>query len=77
MALPERVTLINIGQTGAGKSELHNAYLQKPAFEVCDDPDSCTLVTSSAENRVLGVLRTGIDTQGIHDTHGVDAEHVQ
>jgi hypothetical protein len=26
---------------------------------------------------VLGVLRTGIDTQGIDDTQGVDAEHVQ
>jgi predicted GTPase len=77
ITLPERLTLAAIGQTGAGKSELLNAYLQKTAFEVNDDPDSCTMITSAAENVVLGIRRTAIDTQGIDDTQGVDAEHVQ
>jgi predicted GTPase len=77
MALPTRLTLAVIGQTGAGKSELLNAYLQNRAFVTSDEPDSCTGETSASENRVLGVLRTGIDTQGIDDTQGVDAAHVQ
>jgi GTP-binding protein EngB required for normal cell division len=77
MTLPKRLTVAAMGQTGAGKSEFLNAYLQKAAFKVCDDPDSCTMVTSADENLVLGILRTGIDTQGIDDTQGVDAEHVQ
>jgi predicted GTPase len=77
MTVPKRVTLAVTGQTGAGKSALLNAYLQRDAFEVWDNPQSCTGRTSASENLVLNVLRTGIDTQGLDDTKGIDEEHVQ
>jgi hypothetical protein len=71
------VTLAVIGQTGAGKSQFLNGYLQKASFKACADPHAVTLVTSSSENKVNGCLRRGIDTQGLDDTQGVDAAHVQ
>jgi hypothetical protein len=72
-----RVTLTVLGQTGAGKSEFLNGYLHKQAFKACADPNAVTLVTTSSENIVDGHLRTAIDTQGLDDTRGVDAAHVQ
>ena len=73
----KRITIMTIGQTGAGKSAFGNVYLEKEAFETSDDPDSCTRITSSAENIVNGKLRTYIDTQGLDDTEGVDDKHAQ
>jgi hypothetical protein len=69
--------VLAFGKTGWGKSEFLNAYLQAQAFTVSDDPNSCTGETSSSENIVSFDLRTAIDTQGIEDTEGVDAAHVQ
>ena len=71
----KRITIMTIGQTGAGKSAFGNVYLEKEAFETSDDPDSCTRITSSAENIVNDKLRTYIDTQGLDDTEGVDDKH--
>jgi predicted GTPase len=72
-----RATVAVIGQTGAGKSQFLNGYLQQESFQACPNPKAVTLITSAAENTVQGCLRTGIDTQGLDDTQGVDAEHVQ
>jgi hypothetical protein len=80
---PRRVTLAVIGQTGAGKSQFLNGYLQTNCFQACADANSVTLLTSSNENLIrdkktgIQCLRTAIDTQGLDDTTGVDAAHVQ
>jgi hypothetical protein len=80
---PRRVTLAVIGQTGAGKSQFLNGYLQTNCFQACADPNAVTLITSSNEKLIqdertcLQCLRTAIDTQGLDDTRGVDAAHVQ
>ena len=76
MSEPKRVTIVTIGQTGAGKSSFGNGYLQIPAFETSSSPDSCTFVTSAKDNQVNNILRTYIDTQGIDDTQGLDDVHV-
>jgi hypothetical protein len=70
-------TLLVIGQTGAGKSELGNAYLQSRAFTTDDGPSSVTFLTNAKQNKVAGAIRYCIDTQGLNDTEGVDTEHVQ
>jgi predicted GTPase len=72
-----QVTLAVIGQTGAGKSQFLNGYLQQQSFQACANPNAVTLVTSSKENLIDGCLRRGIDTQGLDDTQGVDAAHIQ
>jgi hypothetical protein len=73
-----RVTLAAIGRTGVGKSEFLNGYVQKPgAFKACADPKSVTKLTSSTENNLAACLRTAIDTQGLDDSEGIDAAHIQ
>jgi hypothetical protein len=72
-----RTTVLAFGATGNGKSEFLNAYLQRQAFAVSDGPRSCTSQTNSSENIVSLDLRTGVDTQGIDDSEGVDAANVQ
>jgi GTPase SAR1 family protein len=75
---PRRVTFGVLGQTGAGKSQLLNAWLKNlEAFKASASADSVTALTSSSENEIDGILRTGIDTQGLDDTHGVDEAHIQ
>jgi GTPase SAR1 family protein len=70
--------LLVVGQTGVGKSELGNAYLQQSsAFKVGDGPSSVTFLTSAEQNTVAGVIRYCIDTQGLNDTEGIDTQHVQ
>jgi hypothetical protein len=72
-----QVTLAAIGRTGAGKSQFLNGYSQKQSFKAGPDPHAVTLLTSSAENIVDGCLRRVIDTQGLDDTQGIDATHIQ
>jgi predicted GTPase len=71
-----RTTVLTFGGTGHGKSEFLNAYLQREAFVVSDDPKSCTFLTSSSDNVVSHDHRTATDTQGLDDSQGVDASHV-
>jgi hypothetical protein len=73
----QRVTVTVMGQTGAGKSQFLNGLLRGNYFNACANPSAVTLVTSAQENSIDGILRTGIDTQGLDDTQGVDAAHVQ
>jgi len=54
-----------------------NYWLGTSAFTENDTPDSVTLQTSSVEQLVAGIQRTAIDTQGIDDSQGLDAQHVQ
>ena len=73
---PKRVTIMTIGKTGEGKSAFGNLFLNKIVFNSSSVQESCTQITSSAENIVNGTLRTYIDTQGIVDTEDVDDRHV-
>jgi len=59
-----------------GKSAVANGYLQKSAFQSSDEPNSCTLETSSAENTVNNIKRIVIDTQGLDDSKGLDDPHL-
>jgi hypothetical protein len=72
------VVVIVIGQTGAGKSEFGNAYLQNSnSFFASDGPDAATIETHAKCETIDGVTRYFIDTQGLDDTQGVDNAHVQ
>jgi (2Fe-2S) ferredoxin len=73
MLFPDLVTLMPIGPSGFGKSELLNSYLQMAAFT----PDSGMLETGSTENTIDGITRMGIDTPGLDDAVGVDVKHIQ
>jgi GTPase SAR1 family protein len=73
----QETTLIVIGETGAGKSELGNAILQRPAFIADPSPHSVTMQTSAETSVLDGIRRTVIDTQGLDDSKGVDSAHIQ
>jgi len=75
----EQVTLVALGQTGAGKSCFLNAYLRlsNDRFLIGDSPDAVTQLTQIKHNMIDGLKRCGIDTQGINDTQGLDSVHVQ
>jgi len=76
--LADSVTVVVLGQTGAGKSCFLNAYLGVPnTFPTSGRADSMTQRTEMKENRVNGFTKRGIDTQGLDDTKGLDEEHVQ
>jgi predicted GTPase len=78
MEQPAReTTLIVIGETGAGKSELGNAILQRAAFFASPEPESVTMKTSAETSEIDGIQRTVIDTQGLDDSKGVDSAHIQ
>jgi hypothetical protein len=70
-------TLLVIGGTGNGKSELCNAYIQAKVFDARSDPNSVTQVTREEHTIVNGYTRCAIDTPGLEDYRGVDPEHVQ
>jgi GTPase SAR1 family protein len=75
---PIYCTILVIGQTGAGKSEFGNAYLKDcDAFEASDSADAVTIETHAKERIIDGAVRCCIDTQGLDDTQGVDAAHIQ
>jgi GTPase SAR1 family protein len=78
MTAESKCVILVIGQTGAGKSEFGNGYLKdNTAFKADDSPDAVTFLTSAKERMIDGNKRICIDTQGLDDTQGVDAAHVQ
>jgi hypothetical protein len=56
---------------------LLNADLQKRAFKACDGSDSNPTAANAADNMVIDVLRTGIDTKGINEIDRADGKQVQ
>lgn len=78
MTQGKNVTIMVIGETGAGKSANGNAMLEiDNAFEVSSKPNSCTFVTSAKSNTINGITRYYIDTQGMSPTDNLDAKHIQ
>lgn len=72
------VTIMVIGETGAGKSQNGNAMLQlDDAFEANSKPNSCTFITSAKCNTIEGITRYYIDTQGLAPSDNLDAKHIQ
>ena len=69
------ITILLLGETGNGKSQLGNFLLMNPiAFLVSNDPDSCTndIQESYGRNNKLFV----IDTPGFEDTYGNDQKNI-
>lgn len=72
------VTTLAIGESGVGKSQFGCGFLQiDDAFETNSSPDSCTYKTSSQSNKINGITRHFIDTQGLASTDGLDASYIQ
>lgn len=76
MSSSGHVTILAVGDTGVGKSENGNAFLQKKLLEANSDPESCTFETSVQSNIVDGFTRYYIDTQGLGATDGLDSKHI-
>ena len=72
------VTVLVVGDTGAGKSQNGCAFLQKNGmFEANSKPQSCTYKTSAQSRTINGIRRNYIDTQGLEAHDGLDAEYIQ
>lgn len=66
----KEVTVVAFGETGVGKSENGNAFLQRnDAFIVSDSPGSCTSDACLRSNIIDGIKINYIDTQGFFSSN--------
>lgn len=72
------VTILVIGDTGVGKSQFGNAFLQNDeAFMVSDLPCSETYKTCSQSNVINNTTINYIDTPGLNSSDGYDSYYIQ
>lgn len=78
MTKKNTLTVMAIGETGAGKSENGNAMLMtNGAFEADSKPESVTFLTSAKSNKINDMDVYYIDTQGFGSTDNLDSKHIQ
>ena len=70
-------TVIAIGLAGEGKSTLLNRLAGKELFTEYDDPTAGTKDTELKNGNFSGLAVQYIDTPGLDDQEGIDAEHIQ
>lgn len=74
----DNVTIFAFGLTGAGKSALGNAFLQKyDVFQASSGTDSCTMELSMNNSYVNGFMRYYIDTIGLDSTDDNDEQNME
>jgi hypothetical protein len=73
----ESVTCVLIGDTGSGKSEFGNRYLNSSPFESGDTPEPVTLEPKVGSTVIDGFTRYVIDTEGHADGNSVSSTQIQ
>ena len=71
------ITVVMIGDTGAGKSSFGNYYLGTNAFEANDSEAAVTTEAVAKSNIVDGCVRWVIDTEGLNDGQSINAVQIQ
>ena len=66
--------ILLIGETGTGKSSLGNFIIGEEAFEVSEDPESCTTDTIRKMSKIDPQIAI-VDTPGLQDSQGRDKVH--
>ena len=70
-----KINIIMIGHTGAGKSQLGNSILQREVFEVGHGNDSKTEIKKEGFGTLNGLDLRIIDTRGFSDTKENEQDH--
>ena len=70
-----KINIIMIGHTGAGKSQLGNSILQREVFEVGHGNDSKTEIKKEGFGMLNGLDLRIIDTRGFSDTKENEQDH--
>lgn len=77
MNITKEVTVVAFGETGVGKSENGNAFLQRnEAFRVSDSPGSCTSDVCLKSNIIDGIKVNYIDTQEFYSSSNLDDKYL-
>jgi hypothetical protein len=71
------LTCLLVGDTGVGKSEFGNRYLNDSVFPTGESPDPVTLEPQIHSASINGVIRQVIDTEGHNDGNSISSQQIQ